>query len=186
VRPSSLPVPSGFLSRFRHDIGGVSAVEFALLAPIMIGMYLGLAEFCQAFIAQKRMGHATAQVADIIAQSNSVTRDDISDVFAIGNLIMEPFPVAPLGIRVSGVTRGADGIARVNWSRSQGPMTALGTNAVVTIPAGMIVNGESVVMSEVTYDYQSTLGNLLPVPTRFRHVFYLRPRLVNAIICTDC
>lgn len=180
VRPRQI---RGLLRRFADDARGVSAVEFALIAPVLIALYFGLAEFCQAYMAQKRMGHATSQIADIVAQSDVVTRDEIADVFAIGALILEPFPAAPLSMRVTGVTRGSDGVARVDWSRGQGMGARTGT---VTVPAGVIANGQSVIMSEATYAYVSPVSRLLPGTTTFSRTFYLRPRLVDRIGCSDC
>ncbi len=172
-----------FLRRFARDSRGVSAVEFALIAPLLIALYFGLAEFCQGYMAQKRMGHATSQIADIVAQSDVVTRDEIDDVFAIGALILNPFPAAPLSLRVTGITRGSDGVARVDWSRGQGMGSRSG---MVSVPAGLIGNGESIIMSEATYDYISPINKLLPGTTRFDHTYYLRPRLVDRIGCSDC
>ncbi|ADK99962.1 TadE/TadG family type IV pilus assembly protein [Brevundimonas subvibrioides] len=173
------------LRRFWRDESGVSAVEFALLAPVMIALYFGSAEFCQGFMAQKRMDHATSQVADITSQDGVVTRDELDDTLAVAQLIMSPFPTTPLKMRVSGVTRNASGVAKIDWSRGSG-MTALGTGAVVTVPAGMIANGESVILSEATYDYVSPLRYLLPNAIQFRQTFYLRPRLVDKVTCSDC
>lgn len=173
----------GFLIRLGRDIRGVSAVEFALIAPVMILVYFALAELCQGFMAQKRMGHATSMVADLIAQQDVITGGEIDDIFAIGSLIMKPFSDAPLKLRVSSVTRGADGVARVGWSRGDG-MAARAKDEVVTIPAGVIDNGESVVFSEGTYDYDSPADYLMPGITRFSQRFYLRPRSVERILYT--
>ena len=59
----------GLFSRLGRDERGVSAVEFAMLAPVLIGFYFGMAEFCQGFMAQKRMGHVTSMVADLVARA---------------------------------------------------------------------------------------------------------------------
>ncbi len=173
----------GVFKRLRGDRRGVSAVEFAMLAPVMIAMYFGLAEFCQGFMAQKRMAHTTSMVADLVAQRDVMTGAQIDDVFQVGTLIMKPFSAATLKMRVSQVTRGADGIARVDWSRGSG-MTARSTNSTVTVPSGMIANGESVVMSEATYDYDSPVDYMMPSITRFSQTFYLRPRSVEKILYT--
>ena len=106
----------GLFRRLGRDDRGVSAVEFALLAPVLIAFYFGMAEFCQGFMAQKRMGHVSAMVADLVAQEETVGTANLDDIFAIGGLIMKPFPTASLKQRVSSVTRTA-GIARVDWSR---------------------------------------------------------------------
>lgn len=175
----------GFLRRFWQDRRGVSAVEFALLAPVLLIFYFGAAEFCQGFMAQKRLGHTTAQLADITSQDGIVTVDELSDTLAIAGLIMAPYSTTPLKMRVSGVTRDSGGVAKVDWSRGQG-MTALGRSAVVTVPAGLISNGESIILSEATYDYVSPIRYLVPEMVVFRRTFYLRPRLVDKITCSDC
>lgn len=173
----------GILTRLRGDKRGVSAVEFAMLAPVMIAMYFGLAEFCQGFMAQKRMGHATSMVADLIAQRDVMTGAQIDDIFKVGALIMKPFSATPLKMRVSSVTRGADGVAKVDWSRGSG-LTARTTGSTVTVPTGMIANGETVVMSEATYDYDSPVDYMMPAITKFSQTFYLRPRSVDKIVYT--
>lgn len=177
--------PIGFLTRLRGDRRGVAAVEFALIAPVMLLFYFGLAEFCQGFMAQKRMGRTAAAVADLVTQNESVTRADIADVFEVGELMMRPFPAAPLEQRVTAVTRRANGQVRVDWSRGEG-MTARGAGALVDIPEGLIAEGESLVVTEITYDYDSPFGEFLPGLTRFSHTYYLRPRKADQVLCADC
>ncbi|SFS38065.1 TadE/TadG family type IV pilus assembly protein [Brevundimonas viscosa] len=172
------------LKRLVGDERGVSAVEFAMIAPVMIFFYFGLAEFCQGYMAQKRMGHASAMVADLVAQEESVTAATVDDIFDIGGLIMKPFPVAALKQRVSSVMR-TDGVARVVWSRGDG-MTSRTVGSTVTLPADLIADGESVVMSEATYDYDSPADYLMPAVTQFSHSYYLRPRTSVQTTCADC
>ncbi len=176
---------SGFLGRFARDRRGVSAVEFALIAPIMIAFYFGMAEFCQGFMAQKRMGHAAAMIADMVAQTDVVTAAEVDDIFGVGDLIMRPFSAEPLGLRVSSVTRGTDGVVKVDWSRGDG-MDALVEDAVMTVPDDLIENGESLIIGESQYDYDSPVDQMLPNITRFSQIHYLRPRTVDRVGCADC
>ena len=173
----------GILRRLRGDRRGVSAVEFAMLAPILVAFYFGLSEFCQGFMAQKRMGHVSATVADLVAQQPSVTEDEVVDVFAIGALIMRPFPATPLAQRVTSVSRDSRGAITVAWSRGSG-MSPRATGSSVTVPNGLIANGESLVMTEVTYDYDSPVNYLMPAITRFSHTYYLRPRVSESVAIT--
>jgi Flp pilus assembly protein TadG len=179
--------PAGFLTRLAGDRRGVSAVEFALIAPIMISFYFGLAEFCQGYMSQKRLAHSASAVADLVAQTDVVTTDELDDVMAIGALIMKPFSTSTLTTRVSSVTRNSSGVAKVNWSRASGTgVTAYTVGTTVTVPTDMIGNGESVVMAETTYDYASPVKYLMPAVTKFSSVFYERPRRVDSVGCSNC
>ena len=175
---------SGLIRRWSGDERGVSAIEFAMLAPVLILFYMGMTEFCQGFMAQKRMGHVSAMVADLVAQEETVATATLDDIFAIGGLIMKPFPTASLKQRVSSVTRTA-GIARVDWSRGAG-MDPREVNSTITLPADLVANGESIIVSEATYDYDSPVDHFMPGITRFSHVYYLRPRTVEKTLCSNC
>lgn len=174
----------GLLSRLAGDERGLSAIEFALLAPILIAFYFGMAEFCQGYMAQKRMGHVSAMVADLVAQEEVVTAANLDDIFDIGGLIMKPFSATALKQRVSSVTRTA-GVAKVVWSRGDG-MTKRAVNEVIVLPADLIANGESIIVSEATYDYDSPADYLMPGITVFSHIYYLRPRTVDSVTCSNC
>ena len=179
------PKKSLFVRLFR-DRSGVSAVEFALIAPVMIAFYFGLAELCQGYMAQKRSGHVAAAVADLIAQAETISTAQIDECFDIGDLIMKPFTATPLKQVVSSVTRNNSGVVKVDWSRGRGTTARSPTSTVTTLPAGLIENGESVIMAEVTYDYDSPVDYFMPTVTRFSHVYYLRPRTVDKTLCTNC
>ena len=169
-----------FLRRLRGDRRGVSAVEFALLAPVMIAFYFGACEFCQGFMAQKRIGHIASTVADLIAQDDNITTSEMNDIFTVSNTLIRPFPNSGLTQRASSVAVDTNGVARVQWSRGSG-MTARAANSVVTLPTGMAAKGESVIMTEIAYAYQSPVGYVLPGVTNLRRTYYLRPRLVDNI-----
>lgn len=168
------------LSQFAGDRRGVSALEFALLAPIMIAFYFGMSEVSQAFMTQKRMGHVASSVADLAAQDDVLTTAEINDIFAAGQTIMRPYSTASLAQRLTSVTVNNQGSPRVDWSRGQG-MTAHGVNSVLTLPTGMAVNGESLIVAEVTYDYDSPIDVFLPTATEFTRTYYLRPRIVDRV-----
>jgi len=177
--------PAGFLMRLAGDRRGVSAVEFALIAPLMIAFYFGLAEFCQGYMSQKRLAHSASAVADLVAQTDVVTMDELDDIMSIGALIMKPYSTSTLTARVSSVTRDSKGVARVDWSRATG-ITPYTPKDVVTVPTDMIANGESAVMAETTYDYASPVKYLMPAVTKFSSVFYERPRRVDKVGCSNC
>lgn len=169
----------------RRDVRGVAAVEFAFLAPILILFYFGMVEFCQGYMALKRTGHVSSMVADLVSQSDSVTKTDLTDVFAIGDLIMAPFAATPLTQRVSSVTRVNATTYKVDWSVGKGVTSKL-TVAEAKIPSDMLEEGESVIVAEAFYDYSSPFDQVAPYVTKFSRMSYLRPRTVDVITCSNC
>jgi Flp pilus assembly protein TadG len=172
--PAPGPRSKGFMTRLRRDQRGISAVEFALLAPVMIAFYFGLTEFCQGYMAQKRLSHTASAVGDLVAQTDTLTRDQLDDIIAIGSMIMKPFNDTTLTTRISSVTRDANGVAKVDWSRAH-RIAPLRSNAT-----------ESLIMTETSYDYASPIQYLMPAVTKFSNVFYLRPRRVEKVTCSNC
>ena len=74
------PRPRKGLKSFWRDRRGVSAVEFALIAPVLVIFYCGLAELTQAMMAQRRLSNIASSIGDLVAQSaqlNDASRDDI-------------------------------------------------------------------------------------------------------------
>ena len=49
---------------FWRDPRGVSAVEFALIAPLLILMYCGMAELSLAMMAQRRLSNIASAIGD--------------------------------------------------------------------------------------------------------------------------
>lgn len=164
------------MARFLADRSGVSAVEFALLAPLLILIFMGMTELSQAFMAQRRVQHVASALADLTAQTPSVNDAALNDIFSIGNLILAPFPSSPLTQRITSVTANAQGVAKVDWSVARNT-TARTVASTVTVPANLIAANESVVMAEVTYPYTGFSSYVLNKPLTFTQTYYLRPRL---------
>ncbi len=174
---------SGLLRRFRRDQRGVAAVEFALIAPVMVLLYCGLVELCQAMISERKANHVASAVGDLVTQAETVSISDMSDIFSIGSTIMQPFPTTDLAMRVTSITAGSSGTIVVNWSRSSN-WTGSSTP---TIPAGMsLAVGDSLIVSEAKYKYTSIIKAVIPNALNYSEAFYLRPRRSDKVTCTDC
>lgn len=163
------------LKRLGRDRRGVSAVEFALIAPAMIAFYFGLAEITQALLAERRTGHAASAIGDLVAQSSTITNTEVTDIFQIATTIMQPYPTNTLKMRVTSVKANAAGVTTVAWSNGSG-MTPYSTGAALSVPAGVIAANQSVIVSEVSYDYDSPVNFFMANAVTFSRKFYLRPR----------
>lgn len=172
---------SGLLTRFGRDKRGVSAVEFALIAPVLVTFYLGLAELTQGLMADRRIGHAAAAVGDLVAQSSTINTSKLNDIYIIAEKILEPFPATDLKIRVSSVSQDSAGVKKLEWSSAKN-MTALTT--VPTLPTGVLANSQSVIVAEVTYKYDSPVDYFAPNGIQLDKKYYLRPRKSDKVTKT--
>jgi len=169
-----------FLRRLRSDHRGVSAVEFAFLAPVLIAFYLGLAEMSQGLMAQRRVEHTASSICDLTAQAQALKSADLTDTFKVGQIIMAPFQTTTLTQRLSSVTVNSSGVAKVDWSQGSG-IAGRSVGSTVSLPANVVTNGQSVIMSEVSYVYTSPVNYILKSPVTFTQTYYLRPRVVDQI-----
>jgi Flp pilus assembly protein TadG len=170
------------LRRAGSDQRGSAAVEFALIAPVAILLYCGFAELTMAMMAERRAAHAASVVADLVAQSTQVTGAQMTDIFNISNAILNPFPTAPLRLRVTSVTADVNGIPRVTWSQGHGMGALTNGTQVAGFPANLLVAGDSVIQADVQYAYTSPLRMTLPNALTFNDTFYLKPRRSPSVL----
>ena len=166
------------LKAFFKDKGGVAAIEFAFVAPILIAAYLGLAELTLGMMASRRTSHLAASIGVLAAQSETLSTANVNDLFAIGNSMMQPFSTTGtvLKIRLSSVKMDTDNKAKVVWSSGQNESGYTAGYVVNSITTDQIAVGESLIMTQVEYDYDSPLANFLPGNTKFTDTFYHHPR----------
>ncbi len=181
-------MPRSLVRRLAGDVRGVSAVEFALIAPVMILFYAGLVDFSQAYMALKRTSHVAASTADLASQSLSLTAADVDNIFLAGPSIMAPFSAGALDQRISSVTRESSTTYKLNWSRSSkttGDLSGDLPVAEFNVPADWLANGESVIIAEANYTYESPFQKFLP-EFRFKRRALLEPRRTTVIACETC
>lgn len=173
------------LTRFWRDRRGVSAVEFAFIAPVLVFFYFGMAELTEAMIAQRRLSHIASSIGDVVARDTQLTNARRTDVFKAGEVLMAPFPTSGLRMCIVSITSNAAGTDRVDWSEtSNSPVNCPAANTIVDIPTSVLPAGQSVIMSKASYDYVPPLKLLSKSNFTFRRTFYLRPRLSDQVLRT--
>ena len=164
------------LRRVARAQGGGAAVEFALIAPVMVLLYCGLAELSLGMMAERRAAHATSIVADLVAQTTSMNASQMTDIFSVADAILQPFPTAPLKIRVTSVKADSYGSPKVVWSQGHS-FGALGAGGTVSgMLSGLLAANESIIMAELNYAYDTPLHYAVPTGMSFHQTFYLKPR----------
>src|SRR5438105_4367821 len=94
---------SALLTRFAVDRRGVSAVEFAMLLPLMITLYLGTVEVSQGVGIDRKVTLTTRTVADLASQVSSINNADMTNVLNASSSVIAPFDATKLKVTVSEV-----------------------------------------------------------------------------------
>ncbi len=114
----------------------MAAVEFSLILPILVLLWIGGVEVTQALSVDRRLNNLAASLGDLVARSKTVIYSDVDAIFDIAPGAMFPYSTTGLQMRISAVNIDAAQNATIKWSRAKS-MTAYADNAsVTTISAG--------------------------------------------------
>jgi Flp pilus assembly protein TadG len=168
------------ISALRRDEEGVSAVEFAMLLPLMITLYLGTVEVSQGVAIDRKVTLTTRTVADLASQVSSINNTDMTNLLNAASSVIAPFALNQLKVTVSAVTVDANGVAKVAWSDTLNG-TARAVNSTVTLPTALNVANTTLIWSEVEYNYLPTIGYVITGALNLTDKIYMRPRLSDTV-----
>jgi|ERR1043166_49715 Flp pilus assembly protein TadG len=165
---------------FARDRRGVSAVEFAMLLPLMITLYLGTVEISQGVAIDRKVTLVTRTIADLTSQASTVSTTDMTNIFNATTSVMAPYDVSKLKVTISLVTIDSNAAAKVTWSCTyQGTKRAV--NSSVTLPSALQVASTTMIWSESSYSYKPTIGYVVTGTLNLSDQIYMRPRLSDTI-----
>jgi hypothetical protein len=166
-----------------RDQAGNILIEAALVFPILVGLFLGVSEFSEAFTVSRRLDAAAYTAADLVARSTGVTAADLTGVKAMVDETVKPFPLATLGLIITSVVADEDNGTTVAWSEALGAgVSPYGKGAAISLPAGLTLPKGSVVLAEAKYQFKSTLSTLLVGSVPLQAQAYQVPRYSGQVV----
>lgn len=167
------------------DTSGLSAVEFALLLPVMLTLYLGGAEISQA-VANYRLVDLTANtVTNLVSQYTTISASqEMPDILNAAVQVMYPNPANDVKVVVSLISIDAKGKATVAWSQTLHG-TARPAGQVVTVPASLDVANTNVILGETTYAYAPSIDFMNLGAFDLYSSIYMLPRASTTINLTS-
>lgn len=166
-----------FLSRFIRSVSGVSAIEFALVLPVMVMMFLGVVEVSNYVLAARKTATIASTAADLVSQDTFVSDAEMFDIMGALDVIVAPLNASDVKIVISSVVANAQGVPKIAWSdaRNATARTANSTVNSTDFPSGMLAALQGAVMVEITMGYDPMFAIFLP-RTDIHDSFYLKPR----------
>jgi Flp pilus assembly protein TadG len=165
-----------WISRFRfaRDQRGVSAVEFALLAPMMIGLYLGCVEISQGVAADRKVSLVSAALANLTAQVSTISSSDMTNILDASSAIIQPYSASLLKMTVTCLKIDASKNVTVKWSVTRGGTANTGA---MTIPSALAVPNSYLILSQASYAYTPIVGVTITGTLTLSDQMYMSPRI---------
>jgi Flp pilus assembly protein TadG len=182
---------SGTLRRLVHDRQGVGGVEFAIIAPMLIVLYLMAFELTMGLSVAKKTSLASSTIADLVARQDKVDKVFLASMADVSGAIFVPYASKNLLIKISAIRIDSTKAAKIAWSWSTTgvPPYAVGTSAPV--PADMQVADTFLIRSElsVSHELMMYLPGFSGTQTKnltISREFYFRQRLGTEVVCQGC
>lgn len=176
------------LRRLRLAEAGTAAVEFALVLPIMLILYMGSVEVSAVISMDRKLQSVAGSLGDLVARSDTtIPAATLTDYFKAAAGIMTPHSTDGLRQVITQVEVRMDGTTSVSWSRQyQNGTYSVGPRAVNSsypLQAAMInvSKGKFVIVAEGYYDYQPFYGVAFNQTINLRRENFFIPRFGGSI-----
>lgn len=167
---------------------GVVAIEFAAMVPILALLLIGVFEVTRYMIAIQKVGRVAVAMADYVSQSQTITENELDDLFDAISNISSPVSFDAGTVFVSSIYKSSDAAPMtIVWQRKGGgPLSATSTigaeGGTATLPAGMTLVGlEGLVAAEAVMDFTPVFLQDFVAPVRIYRTAFYRPRKSNQV-----
>jgi Flp pilus assembly protein TadG len=170
--------------RFAKDRKGVSAIEFAIVLPFMLLLYIGGVELGEGYQIQFKVTETARTVTDLASQYISLTSSTMSTILGASSTVVSPYSSASMVVTVSQVRVLANATSGTVylWSCSlNGTKRTL--NSSVALPSNLQkpASDAYLIYGEVTYPYTPPLGGGISGTITMNQTSWFYPRLVTSI-----
>ncbi len=181
------------LRRLASRESGMAAVEFSLILPFLVVLWIGGVEVTQALSVDRRINNLASAIGDLSARSKQLSYSDMNNIFDIAPGAMFPYCQtkteclsAGLAMRLTAVNIDGGGDAEVAWSRAQGTAPyGQGDDMNNLVPATLRIPGSQIIMAEVSYTYTPAIGYVITGDLDLDDRMFFVPRLTQYVKLCD-
>lgn len=172
---------------FARDRRAMGAVEFALIAPFLLVLYLGGSQLSMALTMNRKVQHVASTINDLVTQSETITKSEVEGLLNVASSIMTPYDLGPLGISVTQVVIDDKGISKVDWNYANANMPKLAKGQLFPLPAEFKQFPSSfVIVSQTKYTFTPVAGYFITGTIPMGGTSYLKARNSASVGCKDC
>lgn len=178
--------------RFVDSRRAVAAVEFAIVMPVLLLLFLSTFDVGNAIAVYTKVRAATFSLAAITNQygtgNSAISPATMSAITGATSSILAPYPSLPTVVVVSQIVATSNTNATVSWSYSPTAGQALTQGAPFTgLPSNFAQNSCGgtypcyAIYAQVSYTYTPTFGAFMTGPIVLSDSLYTTPRVSTCV-----
>lgn len=173
--------------RLAQERRGVAATEFAILAPVLLLLYLGGVQLMDAIGAYRKVTTTVRALADLSTQSEQVTPSEMGAILAGSRQIMSPYSTTGSTLYVVAIDFDAQANPTITWVCWQTTSASCGTsygNVTVNslkIPTALKVPNTTLLYSSLAYRYVPAVGGAFASSISMGDGLFMSPRRSPAV-----
>jgi Flp pilus assembly protein TadG len=179
--------------RFVASVRGVAAIEFALVLPVLLLLFLASFDAGNAIAVYMKVRSATFTLAAITNQYNNtddpIQASDMTAITQATSAVLAPYSSTPIVVTITQVQATSATKATVSWSYSLNgtayavgsPWTKFPSQLTTTNPCNSYTSCY-LIFAEVTYTYTPAFGYFVTGPILLSDNLYVIPRSSVCIV----
>ena len=178
----------------RRDDSGIAAIEFAVIAPLLLLMLFGITDVANYFAVDRKVSQIAQTVSDLTSRYTAVQETDVSNFFIIAGAMVTPYDKNQLKSTIHQLYLDPNTkTAKVVWSRGSVP---LAKNAVYPVPTALVAKDSSgnwlanqyLIVGDVNYRYVPTIGWVVSkAGVTATEIAFTKPRQMTCVmLATTC
>ena len=187
------------LRRARSDENATAIVEFALILPMLMVLYIGGFEASQSISIYRKISDLTTELANLSSRDTHYSKAILDTENGYSAQIMAPYPVSGLSVTTTEIVTDAtdptkatvEGSRMLSNGVNSSPLTKIDpkTNkpTVITGLPSTLATSTAYILIQTSYTYTVVVGGNIvnPIPT-LSDQLYILPRSGLKTTCGDC
>jgi Flp pilus assembly protein TadG len=169
--------------RFLRSTRGVAAVEFAIMLPILVTLFLASVDAARAIAIYTKVRAATYVLDAITNQYTTIQSADMSAILGATSVVLAPYSSSPVTVVLSQIKVTSATKASVNWSATLNG-TALTQTSTFTVPANFASCASYpcyLIYGQVSYSYTPLFMYFTKSAITLSDSLYATPRVSECI-----
>lgn len=176
--------PHRLSKRYREDEQGIAAIEFAIIAPIMIVMYFGLAEIASTIAVDRKVSHAANVMGDLATQQPDLDDRDVEEIISATLRVIDVNDLNNVSVDIESFILPGSGQPPESRGRIQ-LNDDFGRFDASNLDDKLLNENSGIVVARIQYKYTPIELRFFDSTITLKETFMLKPRRSDSVEFND-